>query len=430
MTKYFVLTLTIGLYSCFGAAELNFGEMLDTVSSFVTHFHLPCSTIIMDSEVFPINETKEFLTKNGSSQIMLNEHFLPNTDGSNCGYFIWIKAVMPGAEVTKLLSKLGASGPGRGPFFWLGALEVEQLYGVSLPYDTQLYVLRRVDGIYRLVEVYDLEEGGRRIWREVGIWSPLTVQLNISITDMWARRGDLAGKTFRVAMLPYGDFLRINDQVLESWHGMVPDIYRALARRINFTYTLALSRDGKWGERDRVCDKMFYFFFVISQISDNREVERFNKRSDRRPCRYDSCPYLSHFCQEPLYRLLPTILQGHIFLLHKVQSPTTTRCFTPLGSSQGSAVAWSTFLQPFKPECWFVLAGAVGACALGLASIAWLGEDNIRAEFSLIKAFTFLLTTYGGVAVRRWSVTPDNISTRLVLHSSCSRIQFRALCYM
>ena len=113
-------------------------------------------------------------------------------------------------------------------------------------------MLRRVDEVYRLVEVYDLEEGGRRVWGKVGVWSPTTGQLNVPTMNMWARRGDLAGKTFRAAILPYGDFLRINDQVLESWHGMVPDIYRALARRINFTYSLALSRDGQWGERDRV----------------------------------------------------------------------------------------------------------------------------------------------------------------------------------
>ena len=64
------------------------------------------------------------------------------------------------------------------------------------------------------------------------------------------------------------------------------------------------------------------------------------------------------------------------------------------------------------PECWLVLAAAVVVCSLGLAGIAWFGRDGTRAEFRIIKCFTFLLSTYGGVAVRRWSVTPDNISTR------------------
>jgi hypothetical protein len=252
MTKYFVITMTMCLSSVFGAAELNFGEMLGLVNSFVAHFHLPCSTIIMDSDVITINATKSFLMKERPSQIVLNKHPLPRSEGSSCGHFIWMKAGMPGAEVGQLLSSLGALGPGRGPFFWLGVLEDEQLEGVSLLFDTQLYVLRRMGGVYGLREVYDLEEGGRRVWGEVGVWSRATGQLKVPTLDMWARRWDLSGRTFRVAILPYGHFLRIKEPELLSWHGMVPDIYKALAKRMNFTFTLALSRDGQWGERDRV----------------------------------------------------------------------------------------------------------------------------------------------------------------------------------
>ena len=57
----------------------------------------------MDSEVFHINETNEFLTKSKPSQIILDEGFLPRTEGSICGYFIWIRAAMSGPEVAKLL---------------------------------------------------------------------------------------------------------------------------------------------------------------------------------------------------------------------------------------------------------------------------------------------------------------------------------------
>ena len=145
-------------------------------------------------------------------------------------------------------------------------------------------------------------------------------------------------------------------------------------------------------------------------------MEWFDKGFDQKPCRYDSCSYLFQLCEEPRYRLLPAFLHGHLFLLHKVLSTKKTGYLTPSpGSSQGSAVSWSTYLQPFKPECWLVLAGAVLVCALGLSGIAWFGKDGTQEEFSLAKASTFLLTTYGGVAVRRWSGTPDNISTRSVL---------------
>ena len=68
----------------------------------------------------------------------------------------------------------------------------------------------------------------------------------------------------------------------------------------------------------------------------------------------------------------------------------------------------------------------MGVCAIGLASIAWLGKDDIWAEFSLIKASTFLLTTDEGVAVRRWSVKPGNISTRSVFILMQTNSQQRA----
>ena len=37
--------------------------------------------------------------------------------------------------------------------------------------------------------------------------------------------------------------------------GIVPDLYNFLAEHLNFTYTLQLSSDGKWGttEKVRVC---------------------------------------------------------------------------------------------------------------------------------------------------------------------------------
>ena len=225
----------------------------------------------MDSDVSNMDATKSFLKKGRPAQIVLNGLAPAHTEGQSCGHFIWLKAALPGPEVAKLLSNLGAFGPGRGPFFWLGALEDEQLEGVSIPFDTQLYVLRRVGEVYGLMEVYDLEEGGRRVWGEVGVLGPATGQLKVPKMDLWARRGNLAGRTFRAAILPYGDFLRIDDKVLESWHGMVPDIYRALARRMNFTYTLALSRDGKWGGMNRVGDikhvPVFKTLFVRQQGS-------------------------------------------------------------------------------------------------------------------------------------------------------------------
>ena len=40
------------------------------------------------------------------------------------------------------------------------------------------------------------------------------------------------------------------EQEQSKWQGMVPDIFNSLAIKLNFTYTLQLPRDGKWGRRD------------------------------------------------------------------------------------------------------------------------------------------------------------------------------------
>jgi len=37
---------------------------------------------------------------------------------------------------------------------------------------------------------------------------------------------------------------------METWVGLVPDIFNSMARHLNFTFTLALSRDGAWGSKN------------------------------------------------------------------------------------------------------------------------------------------------------------------------------------
>lgn len=47
-----------------------------------------------------------------------------------------------------------------------------------------------------------------------------------------------------------------------------------------------------------------------------------------------------------------------------------------------------------------------------LALVAGLGKDTALSEFTLGKCFIYVFGAYGGLAVRRWSLTPVNISTR------------------
>ena len=85
-------------------------------------------------------------------------------------------------------------------------------------------------------------------------------------------------------------------------------------------------------------------------------------------------------------------------------------------------------------QSWATLAATLLLCAGTLALVARLGHDSAGTEFSLEKSLTFLCTVYGGVAVRRWSVTPGNVSTRsgsyLALPYGCLRIIFIAVLVM
>ena len=83
-------------------------------------------------------------------------------------------------------------------------------------------------------------------------WQPQLSQAMRAWPDLLARRGDMGGKALRAVMLPLGHFLQVDDNVPGSWRGMVPDIFNALARRMNFTFSVAFSSDGKWGGKDKV----------------------------------------------------------------------------------------------------------------------------------------------------------------------------------
>ena len=56
----------------------------------------------------------------------------------------------------------------------------------------------------------------------------------------------------RIVFLPWADFIWLEEKGKSSykpdeWLGMIPDIVNSLARQLNFTYSIALSRDGQWG---------------------------------------------------------------------------------------------------------------------------------------------------------------------------------------
>ena len=140
----------------------------------------------------------------------------------------------------------------KGPTYWLGHLGGKDLDGVSIPFHTEFYFLRRHSAaLFEVLEVYDVE-AGRRVTGRVGSWDSSLGQLSLDSRDIWDRRSDLDGRTFRTVMKPFGRYLQVDDNKPETWHGMVPDIFNALAMRMNFTYTVDFSADRKWGGKDKV----------------------------------------------------------------------------------------------------------------------------------------------------------------------------------
>ena len=125
--------------------------------------------------------------------------------------------------------------------------------------------------------------------------------------------------------MPFGDFIKVEGGRLESWHGLVPDIFNSLAAALNFTYTLALSPDGKFGSMNKVSKKGVLKFSVSCFISGNPGVERFDRGGRLWPSWCDSPATVCQLWQEPGGRLLPPLLQGPFLLLHKVSARATAK---------------------------------------------------------------------------------------------------------
>ena len=80
--------------------------------------------------------------------------------------------------------------------------------------------------------------------------------------------------------------------------------------------------------------------------------------------------------------------------------------------SREAANSWTTFLQPFLYESWAVLMLMLVVMSLIFTFVVRMGKDTSLNEFSLGKCAIYVFGAYGGISVRRWSITPVNISAR------------------
>jgi hypothetical protein len=226
--------------------EINVSDVLGIFNNFVANFNYPCS-VVLTSPVLLSTQQAKAMMQHRPTQILFTDQVSSVDPTSSCVHFIWLKGWED--SVKAVLEKVTQKP---GPSYWLGGLGGMDLDGVSIPFHTEFYFLQQLStALFEFLEVYDVEPG-KRVTGRVGTWNSRLGQLSLASQDIWPRRSDLAGKTFRTVMLPFGQFLQVDDNKPETWHGMVPDIFNTLAMRMNFTYTVKFSSDMKWGGKNKV----------------------------------------------------------------------------------------------------------------------------------------------------------------------------------
>ena len=184
-------------------------------------------------------------------------------------------------------------------------------------------------------------------------------------------------------MLPYGDYLQVKQNTETDgleWFGMCPDIFNSMASYLNITYSIALARDGNWGTIDPDTGEWNVLIKdILDNVVDAVVAPILSTNSRRQAVDY----------------LLPFDYEEDTFFV-----------------SRKASNSWTTFLLPFLYETWAVLFVILLALAFIFAFVARIGKDKSLKEFTLEKCMIYLFGAYGGIAVRRWSITPVNISAR------------------
>ena len=190
---------------------------------------------------------------------------------------------------------------------------------------------------------------------------------------------------FRAVFLPWATFIWLSEKGKESyepdeWFGLIPDIFNSLARHLNFTYSIATSRDGNWGSVNKDTGEWNGIIKDIIEGEADVGVALLSLTKSR---------------SEVIDFMLPFYSDSFGFFVNTK-----------------SSYAWSTYFSPFLYESWVVLLAMLVLISLSLAMVARVGKDKSIKEFTLEKCVIYVFGAYSGVAIRRWSITPVNISTR------------------
>ena len=238
-----------------------------------------------------------------------------------------------------------------------------------------------ITSLYWLLELYNVPgASGRTIIQKHDSLEMKRGLKNPAKKKLEGRR-NLGGANLRVASLPWGVYLQ-NDML--KWSGIVPDILDEMSRMLNFTYLKALARDGNWGT---VNPETGEWNGLIRDLLDNA-VDIVAAPLIQSKSRSEVIDFLLAFNKEKDKFFVPR-----------------TRSYS-----------WTTFLLPFVLNSWAVILVMVILVSCSLTLVTRWGRDNHVEEFKALKCVIFVCGSYLGLAVRRWSVTPFNISARFVIY--------------
>ena len=164
-----------------------------------------------------------------------------------------------------------------------------------------------------------------------------------------------------------------------NWAGLVPDIFESLAASLNFTFSLDLPRDGRWGAEDDAGQ----WSGIFSDLMDDE--------ADIAPASL---------------AILETRSSVVDFLLPFYRTSATFVIKTEL------PLPWRIFLSPFKLLTWVVVFLSGCVLAVMLASLVKYRIDESYEEFTIVKCFIYVFGAFSGFAVRRWTHTPFTLSAR------------------
>ena len=82
-------------------------------------------------------------------------------------------------------------------------------------------------------------------------------------------------------------------------------------------------------------------------------------------------------------------------------------------SRQSSSYSFDIFKKPFAWTTWITLYAFIVLMSLVIFFITRQGSEKNISGFSLSECFIFVYGAYRGIASRRWSISPFNMSARI-----------------